>query len=109
MSTNQYIFPSSGSGMYLPGNTELDDDDDDDTYYSIIPDRTHTIRERWKYAFRRTCFYVFLGTIFGGTIAYPPIITNLTVWFWIIYLLWFELDVTLPKNAVSLFYQYLSI
>jgi hypothetical protein len=95
------------TNMYIPGNADLDDDDDD-TYYSIIPDRSHAIRERWKYAFRRTCFYVFLGTVFGGAVAYPFIITNLTVWFWIIYLLWFELDVTVPKNAVS-YYAYIPL
>merc|ERR1712137_62303 len=92
-----YSSATASGGMYIPGNTDLDDDDD--TYYSIIPDRSHAIRERWKYTFRRACFYIFFGTVFGGTISYPSIITNLTIWFWIIYLLWFELDVTLPKNA----------
>jgi hypothetical protein len=101
--SEQAIIYTPSTAMYLPGNTDIDDDDeDDDTYYSIIPDRSQAVRERWKYAFRRTCFYVFLGTVFGGTIAYPFIITNLTIWFWIIYFLWFELDVTERKNAVSI-------
>ena len=96
------IYNTTSTAMYIPGNSaEEDDEDEDDTYYSIIPDRAQAMRERWKYIFRRTCFYVFLGTVFGGTIAFPFIITNLTVWFWITYLLWFELDVTVSKNAVS--------
>jgi hypothetical protein len=100
--TEQAPIYASTTAMYIPGNTDIDDDDDDEeAYYSIIPDRSQAIRERWKYAFRRACFYVFLGTVFGGTIAFPFIITNLTVWFWIIYLLWFELDVTVSKNSVS--------
>lgn len=91
--------------MYIPATDLGDDDDDDDemSYLSIIPDRSQAVREKWKYAFRRTCFYVFLGTVFGGTISFPFLITNLTVWFWIIYLLYFELDVTASKNAVSLY------
>eukprot|EP00026_Physarum_polycephalum_P013457 Phypoly_transcript_13859.p1 GENE.Phypoly_transcript_13859~~Phypoly_transcript_13859.p1 ORF type:complete len:264 (+),score=25.28 Phypoly_transcript_13859:178-969(+) len=85
----------SGGHAGSPLNAE---DDEVGTRYSILPSRDTTVRERWKYRARRWTFYVMFAGIIIIALGFPFMVNDLGSWFWIIHLLWFDLDVTVTKN-----------
>ncbi|GAM18830.1 hypothetical protein SAMD00019534_020050 [Acytostelium subglobosum LB1] len=69
-------------------------------YYSDIPLKREILHEKYRHWARRILFYLALGYFITATIMFPFLITNLTFWFWLIHVLWFELDLTTNKNNI---------
>lgn len=88
----------SGGHAGSPMNSAEDEEEDVGTFYSILPIRDTTVRERWKHRCRRTIFYaMFVGAVVIA-LQFEFMVNDLGSWFWIIHLLWADLDVTVTKN-----------
>jgi len=67
-------------------------------FYSILPIRDTAVKERWKYRLRRWVFYIMFAALMTLVLRFTFMINDLGSWFWVIHLLWFDLDVTVTKN-----------
>ncbi|KAF2075682.1 hypothetical protein CYY_002995 [Polysphondylium violaceum] len=67
-------------------------------YYSDLPIRSHIQKDKYKHWGRRVLFYLLLAYFIAATVSFSFLIKNLTFWFWLIHVLWFELDLTTNKN-----------
>lgn len=77
----------------------IDEEDADvGMYYSILPIRDTTVIERWKYRARRWTFYCMFALLIIIVLKFQFMVNDLGTWFWVIHLLWVDLDVTVTKN-----------
>jgi len=67
-------------------------------YYSLLPDRNASVKERWKYWWRRAVFYLLILVFIAGIVAWHWLVQDMSTWFWLLQALWFDLDVTVSKN-----------
>ncbi|KYQ89657.1 hypothetical protein DLAC_09623 [Tieghemostelium lacteum] len=67
-------------------------------YYSELPIRSSIQKDKYKHWGRRILFYLMLAYFITAITMFPFLITNLTFWFWLIHILYFELDLTTNKN-----------
>jgi len=79
-------------------NSSSDEEEDIGALYSLLPNRDATVRERWKYRIRRWIFYNMFVAFLVVMVQSPFMINDLGSWFWVIHMLYFDLDVTVTKN-----------
>jgi len=66
----------------------------------ILPDQADILKESWKYAWRRTVFYIDLLGLIGYISQFPLQLTGIFTWVWIANILWFELDLTSVRSNI---------
>ncbi|EGC37183.1 hypothetical protein DICPUDRAFT_77194 [Dictyostelium purpureum] len=69
-------------------------------YYSDLPIKSQLQKDKYRHYGRKILFYLLLAYFITATVMFPFLITNLTFWFWLIHIIYFELDLTSSKNNI---------
>lgn len=91
-----------GPNVGTPHHEHLSGDEEEEeevgAHYSILPIRSETVFERWKYRTRRFVFYSMFLAFLVLVMRIDFMVNDLGSWFWVIHLFYFDLDVTVTKN-----------
>eukprot|EP01112_Ceratiomyxa_fruticulosa_P019383 TRINITY_DN6336_c0_g1_i1.p1 TRINITY_DN6336_c0_g1~~TRINITY_DN6336_c0_g1_i1.p1 ORF type:complete len:251 (-),score=22.71 TRINITY_DN6336_c0_g1_i1:18-770(-) len=79
---------------------EESQEEEEYVYIPILQDHKQLLKERWKFWLRKGLFYVLLTVNMMACIKFPFLITNLTTWFALVHVLWFELDLAQGRNSI---------